>query len=852
MALSVSRRKFVSFGVSFLPVVVFESSALAQTDRFYTLMIVFKNIGAVRDPDLLRDVLMEFFNRGIPVTVTLEAASMRSGPQDNLNAMMRDLAASQGGLIELVAPVADMTGQHRYFQMRAAGALRHTITADLGAEAARQVATLVDHTQEGGVDLPAFRSAGFRILLRPEGDGDFTAEFVGRGQLVLSGGTVLPLSGDMSRVSESLEAVLSERRDGLLLLSLADLHDIDAAEARQLAAALADKLAAAALAGTLHLTRPKDYLLQFGPAQLTEVALLLLPPEPDGQADAVRSMATMLDENGIAFSLVAASRPDWLPGQAGRVDSWPGPAGAGIPPRGDHPAVVLLTEQVAEPDLPPVSVVLRETVWGSLPTALRADGRLHIEVEDWATISARGWPTSESIAVMIRPGDIATPMQRAALMRRLLAVVADGETRFLTLGTLADQLLAPDPLHERLWSTLHRQVTDPPSPAVLSLAERGRLLKDARVAWTFIDRFTDPTTGLCAGTVQDGQARRINREATYWDMASQMQGIVAAARMGIIQRDEASERLALMVDHLPTVSLDGHLLPPAVFETGGGGVVRQSFDICDTGRFLIALDLTVRSGLLPGTSAAALVESWDLAASIMEGRPHNHDGRAWHDTSMSHCTPYIAPVFGDLGLPLVSPYPAIAEDASADSKMALLSAVAAMGSYGTEPLLLQAIERGPTPESTFLADVLFDAQLDWFETTGQLKCVSEIPLNIAPWFTYQGLRVDRLGAEAWTILSSGDTPAFQTREFQQRIELLSAKSAYLWAAVHPHPHSSRLLNLMREKARIEGFGFSVGIYTASLEPMENYSDLNTNGVILAAIATMLHKDLPREADEVTN
>jgi hypothetical protein len=281
-----------------------------------------------------------------------------------------------------------------------------------------------------------------------------------------------------------------------------------------------------------------------------------------------------------------------------------------------------------------------------------------------------------------------------------------------------------------------------------------------------------------------------------------------------------------------------------MFDTARGTVVQRGFDICDTGRFLAALDFAVKSGLLESGSAAALAGSWDLSAAVLEGRPHNHDGQGWRDTAMSHCTPYIAPAFGTLGLPLISPYPDLSGAGQADAHMALLYTVAEMGSFGTEPLLLQAIERGPTPESTFLADVLFDAQLDWFETTGQLKCVSETPLNVAPWFSYQGLRVDRLGAEGWTILSSPDAAAFQSEEAPQGIELLSAKSAYLWAAVYPHPYSSRLLTLIRDKARIEGFGFSVGLYATTLEPMENYSDLNTNGVILAAIAAMLQEKTP--------
>lgn len=839
--LSVSRRAFLWLGAAMFPTVAAPSLTLAQADSLSILMVVVRTDSSAPDPDLLRTLLSEFFNRGIPVTLMLDAAKMAPGPQNGLNDVIGRFAASEGGLFELAVPLDVMAGQQRYFQMRAAGGLRKTLDANLGAGVARQVVSLVDSTKEGGVDLPAFRSAGFRVLLRPGEEGDFAAEFSGRGQLVLSGGTVLPLAEDPVRVTAALDSLLRARRDGLLSLSLADVDAAGAEATRLVAAAIADRLAAAALAGSLHLTRPADYLLQFGPPHLTEAALLLPSPEPGQQEDIVRTFAAMLQESGIAFSLVSDSRPDWLPDEAGRVERWPGPAGAGFPPQGPQPLAVLLTELVPDHNLPPVSTVLHGEASRSGPTALRADGRLHIAVEDWADLNARGWPTCESIAIRITPGDIATPMQRAAVLHKLLAEAEGSQTLFLTHDTLADQLMAPDPVYTRLWSTLHRQVTDPPLSIPLSRAERASLLEDARVAFTFIDRFTDPTTGLAAGTVQDGPARRINRDATFWDIASQIQGIVAAAQLGIIPRDEARDRLALMLDHLPVIPLEGHTLPPAMFDTVRGTIVRRAFDICDTGRFLVALDFAVKSGFLDRQSADALVGSWDLGAAVLEGKPYNHDGRRWRDVAMSHCTPYIAPGFAKLGLPLISPYPDLSGAGQADGRMSLLYAVARMGSFGTEPLLLQAIERGPTPETAFLADLLFYAQLDWFETTGQLKCVSEIPLNVAPWFTYQGLRVDRLGAEGWTILSGQDATAVQSREPPQGIELLSAKSAYLWRAVHPHPYSNHLLTLIRDKARIEGFGFSVGLYASTLEPMKNYSDLNTNGVILAAIAAMLQE-----------
>ena len=139
----------------------------------------------------------------------------------------------------------------------------------------------------------------------------------------------------------------------------------------------------------------------------------------------------------------------------------------------------------------------------------------------------------------------------------------------------------------------------------------------------------------------------------------------------------------------------------------------------------------------------------------------------------------------------------------------------------------------------YLSEVLFDAQLSWFEETGQLKCVSEAPLNFAPWFSYQGLRVDRAGAESWDISTISTYSGYQSTDFQKRAALISSKAAFLWAANYPHEHSDRLLKFVREKAKIEGQGFSVGVFSATQKAMKDYSDVNTNGIILAAIAQML-------------
>ena len=171
--------------------------------------------------------------------------------------------------------------------------------------------------------------------------------------------------------------------------------------------------------------------------------------------------------------------------------------------------------------------------------------------------------------------------------------------------------------------------------------------------------------------------------------------------------------------------------------------------------------------------------------------------------------------------------------------MRLLHRAAFLGPFGAEPILLEAVERNQSDESRFLAEILFDAQLSWFEETGEMKCVSEAPLNFSPWFIYQGLRVDKRGREAWSISTKSNLAVYRTAEFMEKAELISTKSAYLWAATHPHDFTDRLMALVRAQTPIADHGFSVGVFASTSEPLEGYSDVNTNGIILTAIAKML-------------
>ena len=69
--------------------------------------------------------------------------------------------------------------------------------------------------------------------------------------------------------------------------------------------------------------------------------------------------------------------------------------------------------------------------------------------------------------------------------------------------------------------------------------------------------------------------------------------------------------------------------------------------------------------------------------------------------------------------------------------------------------------------------------------------------------------------------------------------MVSSKGAFLWSAVRPQAYSRLLLSYVRARARTTDLGYASGIFSATGEPTANYSDINTNGIILSAIAYIL-------------
>ncbi len=802
------------------------------------LVLCLTGIGPETAPESLAAVAEVFISNAIPLCLVLEG----DAPLSPAMRTAADLARREPGLVELVAEFAPGEASERYFQMLAASALRRHLSdlAEVGApEGEPLVARSVFTRGKGdGVDFPAFRSAGFHALLALGGDGGAARlSSIGRQQIVYSGGVELDLKTGVDAAIARAEALLQAAGNGLLALRVPSGA---APEAALLAGfeSVAARLREAMDRGSRRCTRPIDLVLRLSAQPPAGLAIVLKPESENAlqPGGVIAGLIGELDRNGLPYTLVR----DEVQGTG--ASAYCVAAGTQLGPTEAIPPCVLDMTGAGVSETDPFHVVLFEGGAATGPY-LGQDARLWIPLlrgRDLARLSPDALATASDHAILVTAGDVPTELDRTALALSLARLRDRGAAQFFPVADLADNLVAPAPILGRFQSARMRRHSDPPQTGRLAALERDRLRDDAALAWRFFAQHSNEKTGMGAGTVQKSGSSLISfQQATLWDLGSQVQGIVAAREIGLIDTEEAGARITAIFDHVPVQTIDGLRLPPLFLATDSGVALRRGFDLCDSARMLIALASARDAGLVSEAYASEFFESWDIAATLRDGRPFDHKGGGWVEAFQNHCTPYVRRGLADWGIEVASPYPQPDGGDNADFCMRLLHSVAFIGHYATEPLLLEATELGHSAASRCLGEVLFDAQISSFETTGRLKCVSEISLHEAPWFTYQGLRVDLPGEQGWVIKAPNPDPAYATDVFRAKVEAISAKAAYLWAAHYPHPYSQRLVSLVREKARIEGSGFSVGVFTGSGEPVPGYTDINTNGVILSAIAYQL-------------
>ncbi|MEP2983733.1 MAG: DUF3131 domain-containing protein [Sulfitobacter sp.] len=731
-----------------------------------------------------------------------------------------------------------------YFQARAAYEAQRALQNALWKDPDQALPVAASHTiacdtLDSTVAPSGVRAAGIRnVLMRPQVSTDVRPEAWKDGVARIVGGQRLQLRPAMKRYSfprhQAVERVYYLSAQDFLTLPLAALQPAAAAFASQVLDQADGLWISPILASDIQFRDAYAYKRNVG------LHFVLSPDATSQERTALIDFQQELAAEGkpSSFGLDTSSDPA---------------SGYWITLNEDQPStgpIDVLTHTQETPPVPPHSApsgvygIAAKLVPGS-EAGLNPQNIVSLPAVSIRDVSFLSEPLATALGtrdcVLVVSGELVqNRAHRISLKNALREIENDGVSHLVTLPAYVGQLVPTGPYitHHRRTQVFQPHISK--TPVYQDNDTRAQLLADAKVAWSYFEKWTNPKTGLCPATANFAPGhRRLHEAVTMWDLGSHIFALIAAADLELISPKKFQSSIKRILPNLAGRRSQGRLLPQGWIATDKFKWGNRNFDGCDAGRILAAL-YNLDMHPLVKDRAAPTVARWDLEDIVEDGIIYSVEDGVFETTFKSHCAHYAAWAFRTWGIEAKSPYEVFQGQSPSDGQMALLEVCGRIGPLGAEPLLMEALEFGMSPESAYIADVLFAAQLEEYAKTGNLVGVSETPINSPPWFIYQGLQLDAPG-RVWATDTVAGLEAHRTKAFRDQHLSVSSKAAYLWAAYKDHPFCDRLLSLVREKAKTP-YGFASSINQRTGEPSSTYSDINTNAVILQSIAAMLRAE----------
>lgn len=835
-----------ALGVTTVATSVFAAATVQQS--FVVLSDIAEDVSF---PHLIA-VLDALTERNIPVVCAVSPIDPNGAPLVSASKVAQLLGGYLlgGGSIEIAPYLSDLGRQSSHFQARSAyegGLALHKILRPLqGATPfGRAIQTVVCDDTVSPTAPTGVRSSGiYNVLVLPKKDEAVRSQTWDNGTVRLFGGQRVSLQGYDGLPASGGDEVTQR----LFYLSAREFSQIPLKDLEVSANQLCEDLLLAELEGELSLQSVSDLQLRNDYGFRRHICWVLMRPTGQDVAlgaaydDFKQSLTalgipfvevdddTAVPSRSVQGFWVAAEKVESSPGS---IANWPDMVPIEILEVSSPNGISIRTTR---PIGPGIGVTFRTQTEGrrgvdeaGILNLARMDVRSGAEASALQNIIG----SMDDLVIHIHPETLPILPIRRAMLSAITDIHRDGVTRFLPLDEFARLRLSKDPISARRRKVASAQPELNQRGRALSKDTRATLLQDARIAWRYFERFTNKTTGMCPATVNSAPGGRLHETVTMWDVGSHINGLIAATQIGLIDRKIFDKLIGQILPNIAGRVSQDRRLPQGWIRTDRHRWGNKNFDGSDAGRLLSALDNLRRFGGFD-QQLAELVESWDLQDIIIDGQIHSVTDGELATSYISHSGHYSALAFRRWGLAAKSPYEVFQGRSHADDQMALLEAVSKIGPFGAEPLLLEAMEMGMSRESAYLADVLFTTQLEEYRETGRLTCVSEGPIDLKPWFTYQGLQLDA-PKRTWATDTVGKEPEYRTPEFRENFLVVSSKSAFLWAAYQPHEYSDILLQHVRDKSGTAN-GFSSSIFVKTGRPTTAYTDLNTNGVILQAIA----------------
>jgi hypothetical protein len=369
-------------------------------------------------------------------------------------------------------------------------------------------------------------------------------------------------------------------------------------------------------------------------------------------------------------------------------------------------------------------------------------------------------------------------------------------------------------------------------PPVVTPEERQFYIDAARTSWNFVNRITEPSTGLA-------RAHEKYSYITLWDIAGVIAANYVAHDLGFINDATYDSHISRILSTLSTIDLFDNAAFNRIYDAKTGRMVDNASKISnvgagwssvDIGRLLVWLRIVSWRQPKYAPLATQVVRRLDMSKLLQDGFLHGVDvdpktgeRKEFLETEIGY-QQYALNGFAMWGARVNGSGLDVKRNVSAVnvSGVRLLTDSRGNDRVMSEPYIMIGLETGyRTPELGRQAALVLAAQQARYQKTGVVTAVTEDALPDPPWYFYY--------YSIWHHERPFVVEGPGENKVVDRPRWVSSKAAFGWHAVLPNTYTQLVLNTVRPAGTPNGWGS--GVYEGTYKPT-GIPSLNTAALIM--------------------
>ena len=381
-------------------------------------------------------------------------------------------------------------------------------------------------------------------------------------------------------------------------------------------------------------------------------------------------------------------------------------------------------------------------------------------------------------------------------------------------------------------SKAQQSVQQPAGASAVTPEERQLYLDAARTSWNFVNRITEPSTGLA-------RAHATYSYVTLWDIAGVIAANYTAHELAFINDATYDSHIQRILATLSTIDLFDNAAFNRIYDAKTGRMVDNASKISnlgagwssvDIGRLLIWLRILSVKQPKYAPLATQIVRRLNMSKLLNDGYlqgvdvdPKTGKRQTFTEDEIGY-QQYALSGFAMWGARVNSAGLDVRSNVAVVNVLGVRLLVTSPGNdrVMSEPFIILGMETGfRSPQLGRQAAQVLAAQMARYQRTGIVTAVTEDALPDPPHYFYYYSVYHR--GKSFVVEGPGDN------KYVERPRWVSSKAAFGWNAVLPNAYTQLVLRTVRPAGTPNGWGS--GVYEDTLLPT-GVPSLNTAALIM--------------------